>query len=147
MFVTIRSSREEISFEEGEPDSKCMSDESMPLDALLMKKNHRLLYKTTGSKTTSPGTPLLNGSQWTSLPTKVNVAFRPSNPRFVMSTSRHVGDIANQRFLRSPWSCLVSSKYRRLCGCFGASAPPCFVIPHLHWEALSFLGRLTLAEE
>ncbi|GBN64613.1 hypothetical protein AVEN_156677-1 [Araneus ventricosus] len=38
---TIRSSGEEIlvSFEEDEPDSKCKSDDSIPLDALLMKKN------------------------------------------------------------------------------------------------------------
>ncbi|GBL67015.1 hypothetical protein AVEN_31383-1 [Araneus ventricosus] len=84
------------------------------------------------------------------LPTKVNVAPRPSNPRLVTLNCPvpiTSATLSINSFLRNLWSCLVSSKYRRLCGRFGASAPPRFVIPHLHREALSFLRRLTLVEE
>ncbi|GBN21939.1 hypothetical protein AVEN_179903-1 [Araneus ventricosus] len=72
--------------------------------------------------------------RWHSLPppAKIPTIISPSLARFLQ---------------RTLWSCLVSSKYRRLCGRFGASAPPRFVIPHLHREALSFLRRLILVEE
>ncbi|GBN77706.1 hypothetical protein AVEN_189043-1 [Araneus ventricosus] len=70
-------------------------------------------------------------------------------PRYsALSSSHHVGDIVNQRFFKDPvvkaWSPV---KYCHLWGRFGASAPPRFVIPHLHREALSFLRRLRLVEE